>query len=174
MRFAFTLKDDTLDTLTTRVYELGADPAASLVRDVRRALTAANPYLTSIDRVPVGTVVAVPEIDGVAFGADTHAADQVATSVSAAQLAGIAGLTQTTISAVLDAQAADARASAALLRSAPIRKLARGDERLGEALPALLKVATARTDDAKSLQGYTRESFAQLDADLAELADSFG
>ncbi len=174
MRFASTLQDETLDALAARVYDVGKEPSASIMRTARRELTDANPYLKTIDRVPAGTVVAVPEIDGAPFGEQTREADSAAVSVAGGQLAGLVGTMRTTIAAELEAQAADARDAAAFLRSAEAKQLARADDRLKEALPAMLKVAAARVDDAQTLQRHTKDAFAQLETDLADLMQAFG
>lgn len=174
MRFASTFQNETLDDLVARVYDLGKEPSASIKRTARRELTDANPYLQTIERVPAGTVVAVPEIDGAPFGEQVQEADPVAVSMAGGQFNGIVGMMRTTISDELRAQAADARNAAAFLRSAQVKKLARGNEQLKEALPAMLKVAAARGDDAQALQRYTKAAFAQLETDMADLMRAFG
>ena len=68
MRFASTFQNETLDDLVARVYDLGKEPSASIKRTARRGLTDANPYLQTIERVPAGTVVAAPPIEGAPFG----------------------------------------------------------------------------------------------------------
>ena len=81
MRFASTLENETLDALAARVYDFGKEPTATLARTVRRELIDANPYLKTIDRVPGGTLVAVPPIEGAPFGEHAREADPVALSM---------------------------------------------------------------------------------------------
>jgi hypothetical protein len=160
--------------LATRVYELGKEPSPTLVRKAQGALTDANPYLKASDQVPAGTVIAVPEIGGVALGTDTQSTDETAANISVAQLAGAAGLIQATVAAELDAQAAEARATAAFLSSAQAKQLAGSDDRFKQALPEMRKTAAAQASDAKAMKNYSDEAYSQLTADLESLACTFG
>src|SRR4051794_6257866 len=174
MRFASTQENETLEALVARVYDLGKEPPATLARTVRRELIDANPYLKTIDRVPTGTLVAVPEIEGAAFGEHAREPDPVALSVAGGQFPGALALMRGVIADALGAEATDARDATAFLRSAEVRARARGDEQLKAELPGMIEAAAARADDAGQLEAYSTGAFAQAETDLADLMQAFG
>ncbi len=174
MRFASTLEKETLDALAARVYDLGKEPTAALARTVRRELIDANAYLKTIDRVPAGTLVAVPAIEGAPFGEHAREPDAVALSVAAGQLPGAVALMRSVIADVLRAEATDAREATGFLRSTEVKQLARDDEQLKAELPGLVTAASARADRAAQLETYSTGAFAQVESDLADLMHAFG
>src|SRR3954454_13152610 len=115
MRFASTLDNETIDALAARVYDLGKEPTATLGRTVRRELVDANPYLKTVDRVPAGTLVAVPPIEGAPYGEPAREADSKALSVAGGQLPGAVALMRSVIADALGAEATEARDATAFL-----------------------------------------------------------
>ena len=174
MRFASTLDNETLDALAARVYDLGKEPPATLARTVRRELVDANPYLKTIDRVPPGTLVAVPQIERAPFSEHAREADPKALSVAGGQLPGAVALMRSVIADALGAEATEARDATAFLRSAEVKQLARDDAQLKAELPGLVEAASARADGAGQLEAYSTGAFAQLETDLADLTQAFG
>lgn len=174
MRFTSTLAGETLDDLVTRCYGLGNAASNDLIERARTGLLEANPFLATLDAVPDGTLVAVPDLPGLEISPQALSADQAATAVTADQLAGALGLATRALLASIAGAAQDASESLQELDGPEIKKLAGADEQLSTALPQLIQAATARVEAGRQLEAYSSTAFAQLDKDLASLRSAFG
>jgi hypothetical protein len=173
MRVALTKKDESLETLATRVYGL-EKPSAAELRTATSALADANPFLRKPADVPEGTLLTVPETERAASESETHGAEPLVAGIGAEHLRGAIALVGRQLSDDLDAEVADARQTAKLARSSELKALVRDDATLKEQLPGLATAAEARADDARVLRGQQKDAFAQIATDLDELLAVFG
>jgi hypothetical protein len=154
MRFATIHRDETLESLTKRVYAFPGRVPAAVLRAAREALVAANPFLAA-DPLPADAFIAVPELAGAKPGKDTVGARAVARRDVVPRLRAGAELARQRLAAQLGAEQGDV-------------KLLTAKEK------AVRPAAQARAKAAKELEAYANEAFAELDSDLAELARALG
>lgn len=173
MRFTSTLAGETLDDLVRRSYNLG-DATSDDLQRARTGLVEANPFLATLDTVPDGTVVAVPDLPGLEISAQALSPDQAAAAVSADQFGGALALATRALLASITAAVQDATGSLQEFDGAEIKKLASADEQLSAALPQLIQAATARVEAGRQLEAYSSTAFAQFEKDLAGLRSAFG
>lgn len=174
MRFAVTMENETLDALAGRVYAFEGKPTQAAQRVAAKALTDANPFLRRLDEVPPGTVVAIPEIEAARPSDETRDPEPMIGGLVVEQLRGAVALAQRVLTDDVDAEIAETRESVSLLRSAEVRRLGKENAWLKEQLPNITDTATSRRDDARELQRYGKQAFAQVDKDLEELLKTFG
>jgi phage tail protein X len=174
MRFTSTLAGETLDDLVRRSYDLADATSGDLIERSRNGLVEANPFLATLDTVPDGTVIAVPDLPGLEIGAQALSADQATAAVSADQFGGALALATRALLASITAAVQDATGSVQEFDGAGIKKLAAADEQLSAALPQLTQAATARVKAGRQLEAYSSSAFAQFEKDLAGLRSSFG
>jgi phage tail protein X len=174
MRFTSTVAGETLDDLTRRSYDLGDATSNDSIERARTALLDANPFLATLDSVPDGTVVTVPDLPGLDVSTETLSADQTAAAATADQLAGVVGLAARALLASIAGAVQDASGSLQEFNGPEIKKLAGADEQLSTALPQLIQAATARVEAGQQLEAYSTTAFAQFDKDLAGLRSAFG
>ena len=171
MRLATTQSGETLEQLATRVYALDK-PSASQLRAATTALTEANLFLRKPDEVPPGTVLEVPQQEGLAGG---ESAAPIVAGLAVDQLRGAIAVTGKSLSDALDAEVASGKTSAKLARSRDIKSAAAGDETVNEeSLPLLAGTADQRVTDAQTLRSYQKEVFAQIASDLDGLLATLG
>lgn len=171
MRIATTRSGETLEQLATRVYAL-EKPSASELRAATTALTEANLFLRKPEEVAPGTVLVVPELEGLAGG---EAAAPIVAGLAAEQLRGAIAVTAKALSDALDAEIASGKTSAKLARSTEIKSAAAGDETVDvKSLPLLAGNADQRVADAKALRSYQKDVFAQIASDLDGLLATLG
>jgi len=171
MRLATTQSGETVEQLATRVYALDK-PSASQLRAATTALTEANLFLRKPDEVPPGTVLVVPEQEGLAGG---EAAAPIVAGLAADQLRGAIAVTGKALSDALDAEVASGKTSARLARSQDIKRAAAGDETVDvKSLALLAGNADQRVADARTLRSYQKDVFAQIASDLDGLLATLG
>jgi hypothetical protein len=171
MRLATTLSGETLEQLATRVYALDK-PSASQLRAATTALTEANPFLRKPDEVPPGTVLEVPQQEGLAGG---ESAAPIVAGLAADQLRGAIAVTGKALSDSLDAEVASGKTSAKLARSSDIKSAAVGDEAVDvKSLRLLARNADQRVTDAQTLRSYQKDVFARIASDLDGLLATLG
>ena len=171
MRLATTQPGETLEQLATRVYALDK-PSASQLRAATTALAKANLFLRKPDEVPPGTVLEVPQQEGLEGG---EPAAPIVAGLAVDQLRGAITVTGKALSDALDAEVASGKASAKLARSAGIRSAAAGDESVNvKSLPLLAANADQRVADARTLRSYQKDVFAQIESDLDGLLATLG
>ncbi len=174
MRFAVTIENETLDALAGRVYAFEGQPSQAAKRAAAKALTDANPFLRRIADVPPGTVVAVPEHEQARPSNETRDAEPMIGGLVVEQLRGAVALARRALSDDVDAEVGGTQESIKLLRSSEVRQLRRESPWLKEEIPNITEAATSRVEDARQLQRYQKQAFAQLDRDLEELLKAFG
>jgi phage tail protein X len=174
MQLTSTTRDESLDGLVARSYDLGTAPSKALLGRARAALIRANPFLQNLGAVPEGTMVAVPDVPGAAASAETVPPERAALEVGTDQFGGAVALAASDLMAELAGAAEDANGSLQALKAAEIKSLARGNERLSEALPELMQTASARIKVGRGIEEYSKAAFADLGADLAALRGAFG
>ena len=157
MRLATTQSGETLEQLATRVYALDK-PSASQLRAATTALTEANLFLRKLDEVPPGTVLEVPQQEGLAGG---ESAAPIVAGLAADQLRGAIAVTGKALSDALDAEVASGKTSAKLARSPDIKSAAAGDETVDvKSLPLLARqrrpARDRRADAAQLPEGRVR------------------
>src|SRR5438874_4360633 len=113
MRVALTQKDETLEALAARVYELDK-PSAAELRAATTALANANPFLRKPAEVPAGTLLTVPETDRAASDRQTQRAEPLLAGIAAEQLRGAIALVGRQLDGEIEAEIADAHESAKL------------------------------------------------------------
>ena len=174
MRFTSTVAGETLDALVRRSYDIEDAASGDLLESARTNLLAANPFVDTLDAVPDGTQVAVPDVPGPEVSAQALSPDQAAAAVTVDQLDG----------ALASPHACWPRRSRARWRTSPDRSRSSrearsrssppGDDQLSAALPELIQAATARAEAGKQLQEYEDTVFAELAKDLQALRGAFG
>jgi hypothetical protein len=171
MRLALTQSGETLEQLATRVYALDK-PSASQLKTATTALSTANPFLRKPEEVPAGTVLEVPEQQGLEGG---QAPAPILAGLAADQLRGAIALAQNELSASIDAEIAEGKASAKLARSRELKN-ATGDVEASDqgTLRLLAGNAEQRVTDAQSLRGFQQHAFTQIAADLDNLIAALG
>jgi hypothetical protein len=171
MQIALTRSGETLEQLATRVYAL-KNPTASQLKTATAALSDANPFLRKPDDVPEGTVLAVPQQDGLEGG---DAPAPVVGGVAADQLRGAIALAQQQLSASLDAEIASGKTSAKIARSRVLKSAASDQATLSDdTLPLLAGNAEQRVSDAQSLRTYQKGVFTQIGTDLDAMLAALG
>lgn len=171
MRLATTQSGETVEQLATRVYALDK-PSASQLRVATTALTEANLFLRKPDSVPPGTVLEVPEQEGLTGG---EPAAPIVAGLAVDQLRGLIAVTGKALSDALAAEVASGKVSAKLARSRDIKNAAAGDESVNqESLRLLARNADHRVTDAQTLRSYQKDVFAQIASDLDGLLATLG
>ena len=171
MRLATTQSGETLEQLATRVYALD-NPSASQLHAATTALTEANLFLRKPDEVPPGTVLEVPEQEGLTGG---EPATPIVAGLAVDQLRGAIAVTGKALSDSLDAEVASGKTSAKLARSRDIKSAVAGDETVNEeSLPLLVGNADQRVTHAQTLRSYQKDVFAQIASDLDGLLATLG
>jgi Phage Tail Protein X len=174
MRFTSTVGGETLDELATRSYGLGSPPSNDLIERAQAGLIGANPFLATLDAVPDGTVVAVPDLPGLEASDQTRSADQAAVAGTVDQFGGALALLARVVPAAIASAVEDADGSLQELGATDIKRLAGANEQLSAALPQLIQAATARVEAGQQLQEYSKPAFGQFEKDLAALRSVFG
>ena len=174
MQLTSITRDESLDDLVARSYDLGTAPSKALLGRARAALLQANPFLQNLGAVPEGTMVAIPDLPGAAASAETVAPEQAALGVGTDQFGGVVALAASDLMAELAGTAEDANASLQALKAAEIKKLARVNEQLSAALPELMQAASARLEAGRGIEEYSKAAFAEMEADLAALRGAVG
>lgn len=175
MQLAATIENETLADLVARVYTFDEGASAKTTRAARQALVDANPYLADLAQVPPGTVFTVPDVDGAEPSAATEDAGPMVGTIAVQQLRGAVALTAEQLQNDLDAELADARNAAALIKPAALKGA--GVAALADQKPLLAQVtqaAAGRVERAQALQKYQTQAFAQIEKDLVALALAFG
>lgn len=170
MRLALTQPDETVEQLATRVYSLDK-PSATQLKSATTALTEANPFLRKPEDVPPGTVLAVPEQEGLEGGS---APAPIVAGLAADQLRGAIVLLNSHLTDALDAETSDAKATAKLARSSEVKAVVSDDSQMKEAMPTLNQAVDARVEDAKTLRTYQKDVFARIATDLEGLVEGLG
>lgn len=174
MQLTSITRDESLDDLVARSYDLGTAPSKAMLGRARAALIEANPFLQNLGAVPEGTMVAIPDLPGATAGVETVAPEQAALGVGTDQFGGAVGLAASELMDALAAEAVATNGSLQALKAAEIKKLARGNEQLSAALPELIRAASARIEAGRGIQEYSNAAIAHMEADLAALRGAFG
>lgn len=156
-----------LDELTTRLFKAGGEPQAR--KQAADALLKANPQLSDLTRVPVGSVIVVPDTAIAANAGETvrpvdrsvaatirSAGDQI-TAVTAALPTASASATDQ-IDTVLKLAKDEALAAAAAK-----------DQELAQRLAKITEAQNSALKDIQANQKLVQSGFAQMQADLAKL-----
>ena len=173
MHFVTTVAGETLEALVARAYDVPAGAPKAVAKRAQTAIVDANPFLKAMDAVPDATIVAVPDVEGATASAATDDADRTALGAAVSQFSGTAPAALEAILGDLRQTAAETAGSLELLRSPELRKLARENEQLRAALPAMNKLASARIDAQQRLETMAREALAQVQSELDGLRDAF-
>lgn len=173
MRVAVTRSDETIEQLATRVYGL-EKPSAAVLRAATGTLSETNPFLRRLSDVPPGTVLAVPDLEHATENAAAEPAEPLVARLAVNQLRGALALLERQLSGDVDAEIADARASAKLARSSELKAFGREAPSLSQDLTGLAKAAEGRADDARALRDHQRQVFDRINADLEEVLRALG
>jgi len=170
MRLTTTQHAETVEQLATRVYSL-EKPSAAELKKATTALTEANPFLRKLEDVPEGTVVAVPEHEGLEGG---EAPAPIVAGLAADQLRGAIVLLDRHLTDGLDTETSDAKETAKLTRSSQIKALVADSPELKAGMPKLTQAIEERVEDARTLRAYQKDVFAQVATDLEQLVNTLG
>lgn len=174
MRFTSTVAGETIDVLVARSYSLGSTPSNAMTEQAHAALIDANPFLSALDAVPDGTVVAIPDVRGVEISDQALSSEQAAVAVTGDQLGGALGLAARNLMASIAGGIDAASGSLQEFGGPEITKLAEANEQLSQALPQLIQTATARVEAGRQLEEYSKVALAQFEQDLQALQGAFG
>jgi hypothetical protein len=174
MRFISTIENETLEELVTRAYDLGTAPSDKLIQRAETGLLEANPFLTTLDVVPDGSMVAVPDQPDLVASAEALAADQAGVAVTADQFTGAIALSGNELLASIASAVQEANEALQEFGGADIQQLAASNDQLSAALPQLTSAATARVEASQQLEEYSKTALAQVEKDLEALRTAFG
>ncbi|KAF0094324.1 MAG: hypothetical protein E1N59_2040 [Puniceicoccaceae bacterium 5H] len=163
MNIEISRKELNLKTLARKLFEIKGTGATAKEERAVEAIVHANPHLARIDRIPAGTVVAIPNVEGISripgVRVDPEETDEMETS--------IAGLQE----ALDDARKAMVRAQRerAEADEASLAMLAKSRDELAQ-LSEAVKTQLPKTEKAiQQHQAELKEREAQRDAELKKL-----
>jgi hypothetical protein len=166
MSFASFEGETRISDLVGRFYTVPEGSPAALRRSVEKALREANPQLTNLRRVPVGTPILVPEVPGV---------ERTGVAAATPPLGKIVGdLTKSLKTAQQSVDESLRRDKAArdqtieLLKARELRDQAKADPDLQEQLSRLTEIADDRLTQSKARAERRLRTLAALGKDLEE------
>ena len=156
-----------LNELTSRLFKAGGEPQAR--KRATDALLKANPQLTDLTRVPVGSVIIVPDTAIEANASETvRPADR-----SVADTIRSAGDQITTIATALPTVSASATEQIntvlKLVKDRAVTAAAANDQDLAQRLTRIAETQNSALKDIQVNQKLVQKGLAQMQADLAKL-----
>ena len=164
-----------LEQIAAELFTVEAQRGGEATRQAAAALRQANPHITDLKTIPQGTIVAVPDKEGLTPRPASDHPTELPQPLSAgfAQLANALGTTGESLMAAQVQHIEDAKATIAQAKSKDLTKLIDTDD-LKAALAATVKNAQARIKTAEASRDALAATLKQARADLDDLQRRFG
>jgi hypothetical protein len=169
MEYATTKSERTVAELVGRLFGVGERTAVA--RRAAAALLAANPELERIEELPRGTIVEVPEVEDAAPTEELRPLPDVAAAAVVRRALGELDDLSELVEAIIDDRVARAEGERNIVRSAPVKTLAREDELISDRLETAVADAEAELAEARALRREQRRALEELAEDVAGLAE---
>ena len=168
MRYVTTSGDKSVAELAARIY--GVEERSAAARKAVKEIREANPELESIEELPRGTIVEVPE--EVSGNEPRRALEALTASVGVTAVRSLrAGLDEfaEALEEIADGRLAEAREERKLLGSAAFKAAGREDPALERDRKALTDENEAEIEEARALKKEQKDALASLADELDEI-----
>lgn len=172
MRIATTRAGEPVEELAARVYNFDEEPSETALKSAARALRDANPFLRRLSEVPEGTAVVVPELEKAAPARGARRLEAAGSELVVARLREAAAQAIELLSAELEGEVDDARASLDVLRSSETRRVTRADDEARRLREDTETAINERIAAAERLGEYREQVAEQVERDLDELLET--
>jgi hypothetical protein len=161
-----TLKGErTVAELAARLYKITGPGASDAAKQAADALLKANPALSNIDRLPVGSAIVIPDTPHL-----VNAGELITpTTLRPIESGTLVKTHVTVLTAALDAFVANPPQPDPLLSNATVVAAAQQNPALAQRLQSITGNAKATLDDLQAKQAMVRQALAQLQKDAAGL-----
>jgi len=170
MSFAIFKGDKSMKDLVTRLFGISGKGSQAKVDAASKALLQANPQLSDLSKVPVGSVINVPATAPPLIASE----EAPATVVDRAAIAGVAQQTLTAINqrlSELDARATDcANAFLAAVQPGQIPDFLQNSPLFKDQLPDLIAATQAQVGGAKTNQAARAQAVTGVQAKVSAFA----
>jgi hypothetical protein len=178
MRLAPYNGERTVAELARRLFQLDeftGNRAKEAAREVEAALRNANPHLQDIRRIGAGTLLVVPEVEGVRHTPVDEEAVPLNEFRSELldQLRHTLRTARESLKASAELQAQEVRATIEVSQDRELKELSRQFPELQERLPQILEGAKADLKNIESRRAMHKQGLAQLEQEFDEFAKLF-
>jgi hypothetical protein len=175
MQFVTISKPAPLEQIAVELYAVEAKRGGEATKQAAAALREANPHLKDLEAIPRGTIIAVPDKEGLTPRAASDHAAEPPPSLTAAltQVTSALSLTGENLMAAHRDDIDDAKATVSRAGSKDFAKLIDTDE-LKAALAATVKNAEARIKATEASRDALTTTLKQARADIDDLQRRFG
>jgi len=168
MKFVTIKNETTLADLSREVFETKGGKAGKAAKSAHAALRDANPHIADLKKLPVGTLVLVPDLPGT-----KEAPAQSVGNISAETLkhlervlAGAKAMIEKSAAAQLE----NAEATVSLSKDRELAALAKQTPELKERLSGIVEQAKAQAKEVADNKKTKIQAITQLEKDLASLS----